>query len=102
MSQLDMFDCQSGHPRARNSDPWTSHAAAASLDDDVTARLYRIIIAALKVAAGTQYEIADLTGLDHYQVNKRLPELERLGLAKPTGETRPGPSGRQCRVWAAV
>jgi hypothetical protein len=35
-------------------------------------------------------------------VRKRLPELERAGLAQPTGETAPTHSGRSQRVWRAV
>ena len=86
---------------ARRSDPETSHAAgkrAAQFRSDH----HRRILAALAMSSGTIYELAVLTGIDHVAVARRLPELERIGQAMPTGSTKPGPTGTKCRVWQAV
>jgi len=85
-------------PRARKHDPRTSHAAAASVDRFASGH-YLLILHDLAHGDRTFYEIADGTGLAGQQVNKRLPELERAGRVIATEHTRPGPSGRQCRVW---
>jgi hypothetical protein len=39
--------------------------------------------------------------IDAYQVRKRLPELQTLGLAWPTGVTRQTSTGRYERIWTA-
>jgi hypothetical protein len=84
--------------RSRSTDPSTSHDAAERAGA-LAQRQFAIISAALRHCGGTIYDLAEATGLDHFQVARRLPEMERLGLAEPTGETAPSPSGRQCRVW---
>lgn len=88
------------HPRARNSDPETSHVAASrakwfapSHADQILAVLWRPM---------TCYRIAALTGLTAVQVDRRLPELERDGHVIPTGETAIGPNGTPCRLWRRV
>ncbi len=88
-------------PRARKHDPRTSHAAAASVDRFARGHYLLILewLDTFLLPGGTFYEIARGIGLDGQQVNKRLPELERAGLVIATEHTRPGPSGRQCRVW---
>ena len=91
MMQLDLVI-----PMARTTDPRTSHAAASRAAS--TAPTHRnIIMAALRDRPMTVKEIADATGLTQYAASKRLPELQRLGLAGPTGEEREG-----CRVWSAL
>lgn len=42
----------------------------------------------------TPREIAERSGVDYVAVQRRMAELERMGLAEPTGDTRNG-----CRVW---
>jgi predicted ArsR family transcriptional regulator len=85
--------------RARHSDPDTSHASAARVGEFDGAH-FAAIRAALKTRGPmTFHEIAGVTGLDGQQVNKRLPELEAAQLVRTTGEKRPSPSGRACRVW---
>jgi hypothetical protein len=39
--------------------------------------------------------------IDAYQVRKRLPELQRVGLACPTDKTRTTKTGRYERIWTA-
>lgn len=85
--------------RARTNDPGTSHVAARG------ARAFagehcRKILAALRATDGlTIYELERATGLDHVAIARRLPELQSQGAAVPTDETRPGSTGRPCRVW---
>lgn len=93
----DLFAPQ---PAARRSDPATSHAAAASMGK--AARDHHEAILGVLWRPMTIYHIAKLTGLDHVQVARRMPELEQLGQVRPTGGTEAGPSGRQCRVWERV
>ena len=81
-------------PATRRRDPATSHAAAAKAA--AVAPSHRNIIADCLREHGplTVKQIAERTGLTQYAASKRLPELERLGLAEPTGEVIDG-----CRVW---
>ena len=83
-------------PRARNTDPNTSHMAADQAKDLAT-KHHGIILAALE-QPGTIYDIAARTDLDHNAVARRMSELERLDLAYPEGQKK-GASGRMCRVW---
>lgn len=85
---------------ARRNDPETSKAAAASAAE-FRADHHARILAALATCAGTIYELAAMTGIDHVAVARRLPELKAAGKAEPTGTTRPGHTGRECRVWRA-
>lgn len=82
--------------RARRSDPTTSHAAAAQVDEFSNAHYAKIRAALASVDGATIHEIAALTELDHVQVARRLKEMRGV-IATP--ETRLGPSGRPCRVW---
>ena len=85
--------------RARNSDPETSHQAAARVDEFAHSHRELIMTAIAHYGAMTVDEIAAKTGLKTQQVNKRLPELERHRKAQPTGATRKSASGRDARVW---
>lgn len=85
--------------RARGSDPETSHQAAARVIDFAHGH-YALILGALGVhGESTIYELAAHTKLDHVAVARRTAELHDAKRIKPTGESRRGPSGRQCRVW---
>ena len=83
-------------PLARRRDPSTSHRAAERAAP--IAPIHRnIILAALRDHGPlTQYGIERHTGLLAHKVGKRLIELQRLGLAEPTGEVSEG-----CRLWLA-
>lgn len=85
-------------PRARASDPLTSHVAAASALP-LAKHHAALIIAALAKGPGTIYALAERSGLDHVAVARRMKELERQSLVRLTGETAPSPSGRPCGVW---
>lgn len=94
--------------RARTIDPTTSHAAAGIVDQFADDHYGRILKALSIVRAfyghgkaGAE-QIAQAAGLQPYQVRKRLPELQRNGDVRPTGETRKTESGRSERVWELV
>jgi predicted ArsR family transcriptional regulator len=90
------------HQLARKFDPSTSHDAAGRVRKFAKGQ-YAAILAALRNGGDmTPEKIGVAIHLDAYQVRKRLPELERAGLAQPTGETAPTRSGRSQRVWRAV
>ena len=88
-------------PRARATDPATSHAAAASMCGLPLAEQHGRILFALQFGGpGTVYDLAfRCIGMPAHAIGKRLSELEAAGRIEPTGETREGPSGRACRVW---
>ena len=90
-------------PRARRRDPVTSHDAAESMKTAAAQQAERVLKAlrSLGGEAGAE-QIAAACGLDAYAVRKRLPELQRLGLAAPTGVVRSTSSGRSERVWRAA
>ena len=86
-------------PRARQSDPATSHAAAESMQGEASEH-HELILAVLNDHEGlTATEIGCRCKLSSVQVARRMKELERLGLAETTGETRRTQSGRMARVW---
>ena len=90
--------------RARRDDPATSHAAARRVGEFGHVH-HAVILTALEARGpATIYELAERTGLDHVAVARRMSELAGgvpgTGRVHRTGETRPGPTGRQCDVWA--
>ena len=94
--QLSLLDPA---PMARRHDPETSHAAAESAKD-LQARHHRIIVDALKRHGPCGKDrLAALTSLTGVQICRRLTELERLGLASPTGKTVTSTAGRAEREW---
>lgn len=89
-------------PRARRTDPQTSHQAAAKAKD-LQASHHADIIATLAVYGPKGVDgIAAFCGLTGHQVGKRMIELERLGLVSQTGKTVPSTSGRSQREWRAA
>lgn len=83
-------------PLSRRTDPATSHAAAAKAASVAPSHRNIIMDALRHFGPLTQYGIEHHTGLLAHKVGKRLVELERLGLAEPTGEVEQG-----CRKWRA-
>jgi hypothetical protein len=83
---------------ARSSDPDTSHAAARMLSGKAGTMRFRLLWV-FKFNEYTAEEAAfhtDFTAADGAW--KRVSDLLNDGLIEPTGETRPGTSGRQQRV----
>lgn len=91
------------HMLARSVDPSTSKAAAATVRCFASEQ-YGDILNELSVDRPMGAEqIAKSIGLMPYQVRKRLPELEKAGLAKVMpGETRRTGAGRLERLWLKV
>lgn len=87
-------------PAARKRDPATSKAAATAAKAFASEHHLRILEAL--ATPGTCYEIADLTGLDHVAVARRMRELCVVGRVCDAGITRPAFNGRQCTVWRRV
>lgn len=84
--------------RVRASDPETSHQAAERVN--FATGHFALILGSLGLhGPQTIYSLADHTRLSHVQVARRTAEMHSAGMIEPTGETRAGPSGRQCRVW---
>jgi predicted ArsR family transcriptional regulator len=99
MQQLSIADLDQA-PRARRKDPVTSHLAAQSAAELQKAHFEIILVCLKKHGALGKDGIAARTRLDGVAVARRLPELERKGLVKPTGRTVPSTSGREEREWA--
>jgi hypothetical protein len=68
--------------RARSSDPATSHIAADKAQKFASTHAGRIL-AALKEGPRSAKGLSAMTGLTIVQIDRRLPELERAGLAEP-------------------
>jgi hypothetical protein len=83
-------------PRARNTDPDTSHMAADEATELAT-RHHRMIMAVMD-QPGTVYDLELRTELDHHQISKRMSELEKMDLVYTDGKKK-GAAGRMCRVW---
>jgi hypothetical protein len=83
-------------PRARNTDPYTSHLAAKSMNPSAH---YALIIDALKISAAGKTLISKRAKLDHNQVSRRLNELEKQGIIGLTGKTVKSDTNRQEREW---
>lgn len=89
-------------PRARRTDPATSHAAAAQAKDLQASHNSAILLALDAYGAAGKDGIAWLTNLPGVAVARRLTELQRAGLVRLTGRTVPSDSGRMEREWEAV
>jgi len=93
-------------PRARNSDPETSHQAAREVTDsgqaDTEAARVLEVLEHL-VAAGdtpTSRELAQWGRIDRYIVARRLPELRDRGLVTNHHPRRCNVSGRNAMTWS--
>ena len=80
---------------ARASDPATSHEAAERAPVSGHCRL---VLEALRAGPAGQTELARRCGLLPHEVNKRLSDLKRNGLAEPTGRRANGGTEREWRV----
>ena len=83
-------------PLARNTDPFTSHLAAAAMNPSAH---YSLIVKALEVSPAGKTLIAKRSGLHHGQVARRLTELERNGTIGLNGKTVKSDTNRQEREW---
>jgi len=87
--------------RVRASDPVTSVMAAESAEMFAGKHKDRIRLALTKLKSATAHDIARVTGLTVVQVDRRLPELKRDGVADVV-EASPGVDLLRdgFRVWA--
>lgn len=99
MTQLALLD---DGPRARQSDSWTSYAAAHRAAEFAGTHTDIIIACLGRHGPQTIDEIAKRTPLNSVQIARRLSECDRRGLAEPTGLCRLSASGRPERVWRVV
>ncbi len=95
---------------SRNSDPDTSHEAAASMVNDVN-RVEGIVERAIHGRGNygaTWDELADLTGIAKASISPRFKPLRERGLIRAGVDAwgrdmrRPGVSGRNQIVWVAT
>jgi len=89
-------------PRARLRDPATSHEAAALVERFAAGHQAQILEALRRFKRAGAEQIAAATKIDAYAIRKRLPEMQREGLVRVTGETRLTATGRHERVWEIV
>jgi hypothetical protein len=75
MHQLDCFAPLTDTPRARRSDPETSHIAAERVRPKLRKQQQAVLDALARWPGSTAVELAHETGLDRYLVSRRLPEL---------------------------
>lgn len=88
---------------ARTSDPETSMMAAEQALVRAGTNRARALNLLRQFPEGlTDFELADLTGLQQTSVGKRRGELRDAGLVYDTGRRRPAPSGSAAIVWAAT
>jgi len=72
MHQLDAF---TDTPRARRTDPETSHMAAERIKPKLRAQQELVLAALRNFPGSTAVELAHVANLDRYMVSRRLPEL---------------------------
>lgn len=102
-AQPELFD----EALARQTDPDTSHEAAASLGGTLCAKLARRVYAVIR-SYGEAGCISDdllkhpsLSDLTYGTITPRYAQLMRKGLVADTGKRRMGVSGRNQRVMVA-
>jgi DNA-binding transcriptional ArsR family regulator len=95
--QLGLFE-----PMARRSDPVTSWDAAADASRKADTHRARVLATLRAHRDGlTDFELADLLGLQQTSAGKRRGELRDQGLVIDSGRRRPAPSGSLAIVWRA-
>ena len=100
----DLFDFEALEPpRARTTDPATSHAAAFGIEKKVT-KLQGIIVDCLRssYAGATTGEMSIALGIPRDTLSPRMRTLEKMGMVMETDEVRALPGGRSQIVWKAI
>jgi hypothetical protein len=94
-----MFDIQT--PAARNTDPITSHLAAAEhTSSGERAHQQHQTYSAVKAFPGlTSFELAMKTGLGRHMLGRRLSEVELAGLIRRSEPKRCLISGKLALTW---
>lgn len=86
-------------PNVRASDPDTSHIAAAENEARASLRSQVHALLLAHPAGATDWELADLLGLDASEKPSVVNRRRECG-AVDTGLRRPSPKGKPCVVWA--
>jgi len=86
-------------PRARSTDPSTSHDAADQASILAFQHYEQILACLQRYGALGKDGIAKHSGLESNQVARRMSELHRLGLVLLTGRLTKSNSGRSEREW---
>jgi hypothetical protein len=97
---MKLFD-PDNPPNARNTDPWTSHAAGQPTGSHE--RLRNRVVALLRSDGPlTDYELSTRLGALRGTTAKRRLDAARLGLIVNSGERRPTDTGSTAIAWRAV
>jgi hypothetical protein len=86
-------------PRARLTDPETSHSAAEQANTLAVQHYEKILSCLQRFGALGKDGIAKHSGLEANQVARRMSELHRLGLVELTGRLTKSNSNRSEREW---
>lgn len=89
-------------PRARNSDPHTSHVAAARSKNFASSHSGRILSALKDYGSMTAQGIAGMTGLEVVQIARRCTEMQRAELIEVVQQDGADLVWDGFRVWAAL
>jgi hypothetical protein len=88
-------------PLFRRTDPPTSVAAGERARKTFVTGQCRAVLLAIEAGPAGQTELGRRCGLLPHQVNKRLNDLQRAGLAVPTGREVVNEGGCREREWQA-
>lgn len=89
------------HAPARNTDPITSHLAAAHMQGSgaLHRQQSRALAAVMNYPGLTSNELAKATGICRFELARRLPEVAEAGLVVRGAPKRCSVSGRQACTW---
>lgn len=105
MHQLDLVEAMSGvveRPRARRTDPHTSHQAAARILPKLREQQEAVLEAVRRFPSSTAVELAQAAGLDRYLISRRLPELASAGYVRRMPPRACRVNGRPQTTWHAT
>ena len=95
-TQLDLT-----FPASRRTDPQTSFLAEKELNDTGSRSLQarQVLEVLMRNEGRTSRELAWIGEMDRYLVARRLPDLEKVGLARKGPARRCDQSGRKSVTW---
>ena len=98
MTEMTLFDPIK--PRARRTDPETSHMAAEMAGVTAGTNRAKALVYLYEFGPMTDFELAAHTKIAQTSIGKRRGELVALGLAERAPvNPRPAPSGAKAIVW---
>ena len=112
MQNLDLFEQPEprkipvfSYPLARNSDPVTSFEAARDASFKASEHRIKALLALHEYGPMTDFELADVTGLQQNSIGKRRKDCQDAGFVDFLRDEdgvkvkRPAPSGSKALVW---